>query len=200
MYPSLGPKAGGTKITISGNQLDIGGNVHVLFDDILECRDLVWAAISTFIFFFTSSNLLFETLRSSSSLSVVSIRVLVNHFRFYLSLLLLLNLFVMSSQTHREHHPLHRSSNELPSQHQCHGLCPVRKKLVSRSEIHFPIQGEPSHQKHGAQKQPHEVGIRMYWAGLQLKIVWPIKVQYMAKGTWTPLQINESRCLHEGYS
>ncbi|XP_040214790.1 plexin-D1 [Rana temporaria] len=41
MFPSLGPKAGGTKITISGDQLDIGGDVRVLFDDTLECRDLV---------------------------------------------------------------------------------------------------------------------------------------------------------------
>ncbi|XP_018410723.1 PREDICTED: plexin-D1 [Nanorana parkeri] len=40
MFPSLGPRAGGTKMTITGDQLDIGGDVRVLFDDTLECRDL----------------------------------------------------------------------------------------------------------------------------------------------------------------
>ncbi|KAM5148197.1 LOW QUALITY PROTEIN: plexin-D1 [Mantella aurantiaca] len=41
MSPSLGPRAGGTKMIISGNQLDIGGEVRVMFDGTLECRDLV---------------------------------------------------------------------------------------------------------------------------------------------------------------
>ncbi|XP_075039812.1 LOW QUALITY PROTEIN: plexin-D1 [Mixophyes fleayi] len=41
LFPNLGPRAGGTKITISGRNLDIGGEVRVLFDGDLECRDLV---------------------------------------------------------------------------------------------------------------------------------------------------------------
>nr|DBA18480.1 TPA: hypothetical protein GDO54_016719 [Pyxicephalus adspersus] len=41
MFPSVGPRAGGTKMTISGNRLDVGGEARVLFDDTLECRDLV---------------------------------------------------------------------------------------------------------------------------------------------------------------
>ncbi|KAM3915618.1 plexin-D1 isoform 2-T2 [Leptodactylus fuscus] len=41
LFPNLGPKAGGTKITISGKQLDIGGEVRVLFNETMDCRDLV---------------------------------------------------------------------------------------------------------------------------------------------------------------
>ncbi|XP_068108861.1 plexin-D1 isoform X2 [Hyperolius riggenbachi] len=39
--PTLGPRAGGTKITISGKALDIGGGIRVLFNETLECRDLI---------------------------------------------------------------------------------------------------------------------------------------------------------------
>ncbi|XP_071985098.1 plexin-D1 isoform X2 [Engystomops pustulosus] len=41
LSPNLGPKAGGTKISISGKQLDIGGDVRVLFNETLECGDIV---------------------------------------------------------------------------------------------------------------------------------------------------------------
>ncbi|XP_063282383.1 plexin-D1 [Pelobates fuscus] len=39
--PPYGPRAGGTKISISGKKLDIGKEIHVLFNGTLECRDLV---------------------------------------------------------------------------------------------------------------------------------------------------------------
>ncbi|XP_044156321.1 plexin-D1 isoform X1 [Bufo gargarizans] len=41
LSPDFGPRAGGTKITLSGNQLDIGGEVRVLFNETLDCNDLV---------------------------------------------------------------------------------------------------------------------------------------------------------------
>ncbi|XP_069822773.1 plexin-D1 isoform X2 [Dendropsophus ebraccatus] len=41
LSPNIGPIAGGTKITISGKQLDIGGEARVLFNETLHCRDLV---------------------------------------------------------------------------------------------------------------------------------------------------------------
>ncbi|XP_063797295.1 plexin-D1 [Pseudophryne corroboree] len=41
LFPSLGPRAGGTKLTISGRNLDIGGDARVFFSYILECRDLI---------------------------------------------------------------------------------------------------------------------------------------------------------------
>lgn len=41
LSPNRGPRAGGTKITISGEKLDIGGEVRVLFNETLDCKDLV---------------------------------------------------------------------------------------------------------------------------------------------------------------
>ncbi|KAM4022715.1 plexin-D1 [Anomaloglossus baeobatrachus] len=41
LSPNLGPRAGGTKITISGKHLDIGGAVRVLFNETLDCGDLI---------------------------------------------------------------------------------------------------------------------------------------------------------------
>ncbi|XP_053325868.1 plexin-D1 [Spea bombifrons] len=39
--PNFGAEAGGTKVTISGKKLDIGKEIRVLFNETLECRDLV---------------------------------------------------------------------------------------------------------------------------------------------------------------
>ncbi|KAM4722793.1 plexin-D1 [Rhinophrynus dorsalis] len=41
LSPNFGPRSGGTKVTISGKRLDIGREIRVLFNESLECRDLV---------------------------------------------------------------------------------------------------------------------------------------------------------------
>ncbi|KAM3848606.1 plexin-D1 [Vipera latastei] len=40
MSPSVGPKAGGTKVTITGNNLSIGSKLRVLLNTTKECRDI----------------------------------------------------------------------------------------------------------------------------------------------------------------
>ncbi|XP_013931200.1 PREDICTED: plexin-D1 [Thamnophis sirtalis] len=40
MFPSVGPKAGGTKVTITGNNLSIGSKLQVLLNTTKECRDI----------------------------------------------------------------------------------------------------------------------------------------------------------------
>ncbi|KAM6216563.1 plexin-D1 [Rhynchocyon petersi] len=46
LEPSMGPKAGGTRITIHGSHLDVGSELQVLVNDTEPCTDLVRAATS----------------------------------------------------------------------------------------------------------------------------------------------------------